>query len=283
MKSLLNYKMSRDILSISLHFSNEAVVAHWHEGQVIQIMQSIDRAMSVIQVLVSDSTENWLSITELSQECQLPISSMHRVLKAMSKHGLIQQDEQTKQYGLGNIWLEYGLKMYDRMDYISKIRPELERLMNTVEESVYLSQPTGNEALVIERIDCEKNQIRVHDQLGSRIPLHIGGANKVMLAYMSPKQAKKIVDELLPEQDRPAFFATLQETKRKGYGMSHGERMEGTSSVAAPILNHFGEVHGAVSIGFVSFNLTDERLHFLIEQVIDTGKRISAKLGYTER
>ncbi|MFK2825914.1 IclR family transcriptional regulator [Bacillus sp. B190/17] len=243
-------------------------------------MQSIDRAMNVINVLVSKSTENWLSITELSQECDLPISSMHRLLKAMSKHGLIQQDEQSKQYGLGNIWLEYGLQMYDKMDYVSKIRPELEILMNQVEESVYLSQPTGMESLIIERIDSEKNQIRVYDQLGLKVPMPVGAANKVMLAYMPYKQAKKIVDTLLPEQERSALWDTLQETKMKGYGMSHSERTEGTISVAAPILDHFGEVYGAVSIGIVSFNLTDDRLNFLIKNVIETGKRISAKLGY---
>lgn len=66
----------------------------------------------------------------------------------------------------------------------------------------------------------------------------------------------------------------------KGHGISHSERTEGTCSVAVPILNHFGEVHGAVSIGFVSFNLTDERLDFLIKNVMETGNRVSAKLGY---
>ncbi|MGE7762400.1 IclR family transcriptional regulator [Peribacillus sp. NPDC097895] len=244
-------------------------------------MQSIDRAMNVIKVLVSNSSENRLSITELSQECDLPVSSMHRLLKAMSKHGLIQQDEQSKQYGLGNIWLEYGLRMYDKMDYISQIRPELERLMNIVEESVYLSQPIELESLIIERIDSEKNQIRVYDQLGSRVPMHLGAANKVMLAFMPYNQAEKIIDALLPKQERPDFWKTLQETKMKGFGISHSERTEGTSSVAVPILNHFGEVHGAVSIGFVSFNLTEDRLDFLIKNVMETGNRVSTKLGYS--
>ncbi|AOH55416.1 IclR family transcriptional regulator [Peribacillus muralis] len=243
-------------------------------------MQSIDRAMNVINVLVSNSSVNWLSITDLSQECDLPVSSMHRLLKAMSKHGLIQQDEQSKHYGLGNIWLEYGLRMYDKMDYISQIRPELERLMNKVEESVYLSQPMEMESLIIERIDSEKSQIRVYDQLGSRIPMHIGAANKAMLAYMPYSQANAIIESLLPLQERAAFWDILKETKRLGYGISHNERTEGTSSVAVPILNHFGEVHGGVSIGFVSFNLKRDRLDFLIQNVMETGKRISSILGY---
>ena len=135
----------------------------------------------------------------------------------MSKHGLIQQNEQSKQYGLGNIWLKYDLRVYDKINYISRIRAELERLMNKVEESVYLSQPAETESLIIERIDSEKNPIRLFDQLGLRIPMSTGAANKVMLAYMPYKQAKKIVNSLIPEQERPAFWEVLKETKIKGY------------------------------------------------------------------
>ena len=77
------------------------------------------------------------------------------------------------------------------MDYISNIRPELERLVREVDESVYLSKPLGIEALIIERIDSEKNPIRIYDQLGIRIPMHIGAANKAMLARMSASQSKR--------------------------------------------------------------------------------------------
>lgn len=84
----------------------------------------------------------------------------------------------------------------------------------------------------------------------------------------------------MPVQERAAFWDILKETKMKGHGISHSERTEGTSSVAVPVLNHFGEVHGAVSIGFVSFNLTEDRLDFLIKNVIETGNRVSSKLGY---
>ncbi|WP_019243541.1 MULTISPECIES: IclR family transcriptional regulator [Bacillus] len=243
-------------------------------------MQSIDRAMNIVKVLVTNANEDGLSITELSHICNLPISSMHRILKAMIGHRLIKQDEKTKQYQLGDIWMEYGLKMYDSMDYISLIRPELEKLMHLTDESVYLSRPMGSESLIIERIDSENNTIRIFDQLGSRIPMHIGAANKVMLAHMPIKKAKKLVEEYIAEQNRMSFWNTLKEIKKQGYGISHGERTEGTTSVAAPILNHFGEVHGAVSVGCISYNLSDERLQFLINNVKETGKITSAKLGY---
>lgn len=245
-------------------------------------MQSIDRAMGVVKILVTKSTEEGMAITELSHECGLPVSSMHRVLKSMSQHGMIQQDPKTKRYNLGNIWLEYGLHMYDTMDYISKIRPELLRLVEETEESVYLSQPMGPEALITERIDNEKHAIRVYDKLGSRIPMHIGAANKSMLAHMPTGEVKKVLNQYLPKEEQPAFWSLLEIVKEQGYAVSHGERTEGTTAVGAPILNHFGQVQGAVSIGVVSYNLTEERLDFLINSVRETGRRISSRLGYTE-
>lgn len=243
-------------------------------------MQSIDRFMSVIEVLVSDSVENQLTITDLSKSCGIPISSMHRILKAMGKHGLIQQDEQTKTYSLGNIWLEYGLKMYDTMDYISKIRPELERLMQNVQESVYLSKQIETESLVIERIDNPNNPIRIYDLLGTKTPLHIGAASHAILAHMHPAEAMEMIDALVPEQEKSALLKQLETVRTSGYAISHAANTEGISSVATPIRNHFGQIEGALSIGFVNFNLTDDRLDFLVENVLETGKRISSLLGY---
>ncbi|KAA0955810.1 IclR family transcriptional regulator [Sporosarcina sp. ANT_H38] len=242
-------------------------------------MQSIDRAMIVAKTLATHTGENGVSISDLSKQCELPLSTMHRLLKAMIKQGMVEQDERTKCYRLGTIWLEYGLQVYDSMDYINKIRPELDRLCHEVEESVYLSRPAGVEAIVLERIDSEKNTIRIYDQLGLRIPMHIGAANKAMLANMSSSKSTDILKKLLPIDQLAAVEVTLKQIKKQGYATSHGERTEGTSSVAVAIIDGLGEVVGAVSIGFVSFNLTEERMNFLIEKVMETGRRISEKLG----
>lgn len=242
-------------------------------------MQTIDRAMQVIKVLAGSDTKSWFAISELSKECGLPVSTLHRLLQSMKQHGLIQQDSDSKFYSMGTAWLEYGLQMYDTFDFVALIRPELEKLMHEVEESVYFSKPIGLESLVVERIDCLNNPIRIYDQLGIRIPLNIGAANKVMLAHMPPKEKLKIVSSLVPENEHEAFLQLLRDVQKLGYGESHGERTPGTSSVAAPIYNHQNELIGAISIGYVNFNVTEERKSYLIEKVMEFGMRISGKLG----
>lgn len=243
-------------------------------------MQLLERAMTIAKVLASEASENSLSISELSAKCNLPLSTLHRILKAMIKEGMIEQDDQTKQYRLGTIWMELGLQVYDTMDYISKIRPELERLAREVEESVYLSKPAGLDTIIIERIDSAANPIRIYDQLGIRIPMHIGAANKAILATMPVSQSKEIIEQLIPHEEIADLEAQLEQIRLQGFAISHGERTAGTSSIAVSILNGFNEVVGAVSIGFVSFNVTAEQINTLTERLMETGKRVSIKLGY---
>ncbi|WP_391207888.1 IclR family transcriptional regulator [Psychrobacillus sp. L4] len=241
-------------------------------------MQSIIRAMTVAKVLAAHATEKGVTISDLSKLCELPLSTMHRLLQAMMKQGMVEQDEQLKTYKLGVIWLEYGLQVYDSIDYISKIRPEIEQLSKEVEESVYLSKPLGTEAIIVERIDSPNNPIRIYDQMGLRIPMNIGAANKSMLAAMPAAKAESILSQLVSEDQMTEMKKTFDQIKKQGYATSHSERTEGTSSVAVSIKDSFGQVIGAISIGVVSFNLTDERLEFLAKKAIETGNRISQKL-----
>ncbi len=241
------------------------------------VVQSIDRTMIIAKVLLSK--ESGLSISDLSNECELPLSTLHRLLKAMIKHDMVQQDHETKLYSIGTIWMEYGLKTYDTINYVAKIRPELIHLMNEVEESVYLSKPVGLDALIIERIDNTNNPIRIYDSLGLRIPMNIGAANKVMLAYMPLEKSREILGSLIKKEDLSEMESVLVTIKKQGYAISHEERTDGTSSIAVPFLNRFDEVIGAVSIGFINYNLTDERIQFLIEKVVNSGINIARKMG----
>lgn len=241
-------------------------------------MQSITRAMSVAKVLAAHANDKGISISELSKLCELPLSTMHRLLQAMIQQSMVEQDEHSKLYRLGMVWLEYGLQVYDTIDYVSKVRPELERLSKEIEESVYLSKPVGIEAMIVERIDSENNPIRIYDQLGLRIPMHIGAANKSMLAAMPSSQSESILSQLLPAREIPNFLQTLSQISKQGYATSHSERTEGTSSIAVSIKDSLGQIIGAISVGVVSFNLTEERLSFLTSKVIQTGNNISVKL-----
>lgn len=243
-------------------------------------MQLLERAMTITKILASKANDAGMSISELSTKCNLPLSTLHRILQAMIKQGMVVQDSQTKHYHLGTIWMEIGLQVYDSMDYISKIRVELEQLARLVGESVYLNKPADLDTIIIERIDNPTNPIRIYDQLGIRVPMHIGAANKAILAALPPQRAKEILQQLVSKEEMERIETQLEQIKAQGFAISHGERTAGTSAIAVAIFNGFGDIVGAISIGFVSFNVSTERIEQLTQQLIATGRQVSMKLGY---
>ncbi|MFJ8235610.1 IclR family transcriptional regulator [Ureibacillus sp. NPDC094379] len=243
-------------------------------------MQAIERAMQIIRVMIKQDPNRFYSITELAEECNLPTSTLHRILKSMIQLEMIQQDKKSKLYHLGTIWLEYGLIVYDTLDYVSLLRPQLESLMKTVEATVYLSKPLGKESIIIERIDCINQSIRVHDKLGLRKPLHIGAANRTMLAHMSSEFVQEIINEAISENEKNSFHQKLEEIKVNGYELTKEERIGGITTIASPIINHYGGVVGAISIKLNAIDLTDENLKTIINEVINTANNISWKMGY---
>lgn len=242
-------------------------------------MQAIDRIMQIINVMIKDDPNRLFSITELTEVCNLPASSLHRILSSMIQHEMIRQDKKTKLYGLGTLWLEYGLIVYDTQDYVSLLRPELENLMKTTEATVYLSKPIEKESIIIERIDCINQSIKVHDKLGLRKPLHIGAANRTMLAHMSQPFIEEIVADL-PESEKTRLYKKLDQIRVDGYEMTTGVKQEGIYTIASPILNHYGSVLGAVSIKHNFLNLSAEKRNTLINEVLNTANKISWKMGY---
>ena len=243
-------------------------------------MQSIERAMKIIKYLISNDINHFYTISDLSKACNIPLSSMHRILNAMIDLGMITKDTEKKLYGIGPIWLEYGLKAYDTMDYVSIIRPELENLMKTIEASVYLTKRLEKESIIIERIDNMQQNLRVNDQLGLRLPLHTGVTNEVILAFLNKEEQQKLINDFLPEEARNDFVQHLNKIKHDGYTMSTKDSMNEITTFAAPILNRANDVEGAISVRVLSYGLHDEKVDKIVKNIITTAHNISRKMGY---
>jgi len=241
-------------------------------------MQTIDRMMKIIDVMISIDPNKYYTLTELSDACELPLSSLHRILKAMEKHEMILQDPEKKLYTMGTVWLEYGLKIYDTMDYVSLLRPELERLMQTVNASVYLTRPVQKESIIIERIDCIDQTIRTYDQLGQRTPIYEGSANVTMLAHMETRQLEKTLSPT--ESSNTIDQAQIEKIREEGFGIGEDDWSRGITTIAAPVINHYKEVVAAISIKLMTdSNLTKKELSEMVDKVLDTSNRLSWKIG----
>ncbi len=242
------------------------------------MIQSIDRAMKIINVLISDENKKDWPISELVDATSLPLSTLHRILETLISHGLVMQIPATKHYRAGYKWMEIGFRLHDTLDFRHLARPVMERLALDVEESIYLSIPDGDDSIPIEKVDSPL-KIRIAEILGERIPMTVGAPNKAIMAHWKPAEVERIVKRQLPVDQQQAFINQIVAAKSAGYALSYGERTEGTIAIASPIIGYGNKVMAALSINAPSFRVPEERLPLLIEKVKEAALEVSMKLG----
>lgn len=63
------------------------------------MIQSIDRAFDVLEALALADDD--LSVSELSEQLDLPIATVHRLLASLAARGYVTQEPTTRRYGPG--------------------------------------------------------------------------------------------------------------------------------------------------------------------------------------
>ena len=115
------------------------------------MVQSIDRAISIIKLLNSTNEKEYWAISDIADGTHLPVSTVHRLLN--SNGAWVSYTNYRDKTVQNPMWMEIGLRQLEKVDYRSVAREVMKRLASEVEESVYLNIPNGTHSIIIERID----------------------------------------------------------------------------------------------------------------------------------
>jgi IclR family transcriptional regulator, KDG regulon repressor len=117
--------------------------------------------------------------------------------------------------------------------------------------------------------------------VGARMPLAVGAAGKVLVAFAEPSIRDGILsDPQWPENvDPKGYIQQLREIQKKGYATSVEEREAGTSAVAVPIFGQKGEIVAALAVSGPVGRLTEERMKEVVPHVLEAADRMKKMLN----
>lgn len=222
-------------------------------------------------------TELTLLAADIISRTKLPRSSVFRDLKALVASGFVYQDPLTKRYALGPRVLQLGLTARRQLGSEDQVIVPLIDLMRETGESVTFSLVDLPWRTCVYMIEAP-SELRHFVQVGTRYPLHLGAAGKVILAQLDPDvvaavlNSHKVTKAQTAELDKQ--FAHI---RSRGYAATTGERVAGASSVAAPVFvgrSVFGSV--AVAGPTERFNT---QLHKHERMVVEAARRLTARLS----
>jgi IclR family acetate operon transcriptional repressor len=252
------------------------------QGYSTNSHQSIQRAAAILRCFSEQTPE--LSVTALSAQLGLHKSTVSRLLAALRRESLVEQDPETRKFRLGTSLVTLAGVVLSGMHLRRAVEPYLGRLADLTQETANITVLDGNECVNVERSASLKN-IRAVGWIGRRTPLHCTAAGKALLAYMAPQERRKLLPARLPVftaktiTKRSALEAELEQVRQQGYALANEEFEEGLTAVAAPIRNRSGRVIAAITVSGPAYRMDPAAIQRFVVPVQEAAGEISARLG----
>jgi DNA-binding IclR family transcriptional regulator len=244
----------------------------------------LKKAIDILRLLIKEYQP--LGVAEIARRVSVSKSTAYGILQSFQEEGLVTKDATTKKYAIGKEMMRLSKLVFKGQDLISIARPFLERLVQLVDETVFLGVREYDAVKVIDVIEAKKD-LKISSPVGTKLPITAGAIGKIFLSTMSNEEILSYFGEKgLPQYtestitDMDDFLEEIEETRRLGYSVDMEEYLKGIRAIAT-LIRQDGKPVGAIWFVGFSNSMLDERLNHIIRNLSHTADQISARMTFS--
>lgn len=242
----------------------------------------LSRGLAILSAL--GDRPNGASVTEVSREVGLAVSTTHRLLRIAIDAGFAEFDSVTKQYRLGTRIFELAHKATGAMSMAEAARPVMRTLSRTTGETVQMAISSRGRALFLEKVWTEQ-AVGIRGAIGDSEPMHLTSTGKILLAHMDPRERDTVLGSgplatTTPNSisDRAALEAHLEQAATDDYAVADEEFDAGVRAIAVPIRDGRGLLRAALCISAPAFRVSLVDLRQWLPDLRAAGDEIGVRL-----
>jgi DNA-binding IclR family transcriptional regulator len=230
---------------------------------------AIDRGADLlVRVLESEQP---VALTDLASAAGLPKSTASRLVSALERRGLIEQDGERGRLRPGPAILRVAERSMLERNVVALSRLSLDALAEATGETINLAVPGPEGVEHIAQVDS-RHFLGAGQWLGRSVGYERSANGKVFTAFgRGPGDAAAATTT-----------RELQAVQRDGLATSIDELEVGLSAMAAPVRGARGEVIAALSISGPTLRMSDARIRELQPILISEARALSRRLGHRE-
>lgn len=245
-----------------------------------------DRVLMVLSAF-RGGRDDELGVTELSDQLSLDKSVVYRILHTLAEHRFVERDPKTRRYRVGLGAWEVGQRYTGGTRLEDAAVPLLTPLVNQSGGTGYVATLDGTDAVYLALINGP-GALRVHVDVGSRVPAHTIAAGKAMLARLPEDDLRtrlrrvrlaQVTDSTVTSVDD--LLQELEVARRVGYALNHGEYMPGVAGVGAAVRDRDPSSIAGISVAFPMLPSFAGLLETLPAEVRGVAEEISRQLHGT--
>ncbi len=220
-------------------------------------VDALERALDLLEALADGEKAH--SLKDLADATGLYKSRILRFSSTLIARGYMRRDDDGR-YHLGPTVWRLGAHFRRSFDLGDHIRPLLARIVEDVNESAAFYVRDGDETRVCLFRRESTHAIRHHVEEGQRLPLALGVAGRVLLAF---------------EGEEGALYDQI---RADGFMNALGERDRDTASIAVPVFSAPGRVAGCLSIAGLNSRFDEPARAHAVDVLIRARAELEAQL-----
>ena len=225
------------------------------------------------------------TLAQLMQITGMPKASLHRTLAIFEEAGLVAREPGGRTYAPGDRLSSLAMATLTH-DTVSAIRHSiLRKLVADLGETCNLAVLKRGELFYLDRVEANW-ALRLHLPPGTVLPPHCSASGKLLLAFKSPDERAKLLENLPLEQfthrtitDRDLLESELERIVSTGYAIDNEEYVLGVSCVAVPVRDAMGDVVAAIAVHAATARLPLNQAMEHIPKLKEASERISQTLS----
>src|SRR5438552_3309757 len=204
-------------------------------------VQSVDRALSIIEVLAED--DEGYRLSDLAVRTGLSTSTAHRLLATLEKRRFVQFDRTESKWHVGAQSFSVGATFARRRNFVAQAMPYLRKLRDQTRETANLAVVDDESIIVLTRMES-REIMRSLTKVGGRVAMVASGVGRAVLATYADEDVNASIRRQgmprLTEKSivRPGeLFKELEKIRRQGFAVDDEEACMGLRCIAAGVYN----------------------------------------------
>jgi DNA-binding IclR family transcriptional regulator len=240
--------------------------------------------LRVMQILIELAlAREGLSLARLSEQLQLPKTSVFSLLRSLEAGGYVVSDN--GHHRLGQEAFNLASTIYQHEGMTSRLRPTVRWLQHQCDETAMLAVPLADwSALVFADVIESASSLRFTARVGAQRPLYSTSVGLALLAHATPDQQRLYVESTELRRLTPTTIVSaaglkkaLQRIRKDGFVVNSGSVVD-ASAIAAPVFGARGAVVASIGIAGPTSRIEKDAAK-LIKLTVTAAQRMSEALG----
>jgi DNA-binding IclR family transcriptional regulator len=246
--------------------------------------QTISRAIRVLQLIAAHAPDG-LRLVDVAREMGLERPTAHRLLKALTVEGMLEQHARTRRYSLGPLLFELGISATHQFNLKEVCEPVVARLAEQTGDTTFLFLRSGHDAVCILRIQGSYPIQTPSVPLGSRQPLGVSAGGLALLAALPEDEIAAVIKAVAPRLGAYGDLAAddLLElcglAKLSGYAVTGNHAVPGVRAIGLPIFNAARSPIAAITVAATQGRMTDQRIAAILPMLRSAARELTRLLN----